>query len=804
VSGVRRNKRTTAGRRQAAPSRRATPEGTPAAGAPKALLPRFRSELLLQQAIAGLLARIPGVSNVQIPQGAAEYGKDLVFNTTGPLGETQCCAAVVKNAKLTGRIGKSGNLREVVYQIEQALDTTYFDNRSESRRIHHVYVISPYEVSQSSVGAVAGRLASRTGQVVFLTGSELYRLFKTHWEDFLIDEASGLQRFAKAMTDAAGDAKALSTLAIDFDLGNVTDSSKSVYIEPKFHRLLNLYAPITVGTLFRVAAGVDKTLTREDLELTLAECEAVVAVIRHLHAWPFPASLDVRLLEDACTLIQGVQTGLTEAFMEAHVRKEHERLLLHQIPMNTPLDLLEQERQRLLRDARRATETLASYLQPVSNMLARTRTAGEQFTEGVTLLNDRDYLRACMVDDCLQASPLRITDVAQTRQLDLGQSPIEAYSGDVVVVGGPGTGKTSFCRRHALADAERFASGSSHVAPVYVALHRLAQTSADSFRDTFMSPQMQSALLPDVGRLTSSSTSVRFYLDGLDEIPDTPQRTALLTLAFRGADRPQRSQVVLTTRDYLYDRNLASTPRLMLSPLSDRQLGELAAAWLDGDTSAAADFMSQIPESSAAGGLVGVPLLATVTVLIYKRTRHIPENRARLYSAFVGLMCGGWDLAKGILRHTSFGVPTKQVVLADLANYLHFERSREFSTAMFRRAAQRSLGSAIARSSDALLNEVVRDGIITRSAHQLHFCHLSMQEFLAAKHWLGDPNREHITAALRRCTNGDTWWREVVRFYIGLSDNPSAVERWLALNGADSFFYHALTESFPLYRRRTP
>jgi hypothetical protein len=42
-------------------------------------LPQFESKILLQEAIAGLLSRMPNRAGVQILQGAQEYGKDIIF-----------------------------------------------------------------------------------------------------------------------------------------------------------------------------------------------------------------------------------------------------------------------------------------------------------------------------------------------------------------------------------------------------------------------------------------------------------------------------------------------------------------------------------------------------------------------------------------------------------------------------------------------------------------------------------------------------------------------------------------------------
>jgi predicted NACHT family NTPase len=374
------------------------------------------------------------------------------------------------------------------------------------------------------------------------------------------------------------------------------------------------------------------------------------------------------------------------------------------------------------------------------------------------------------------------------------------------VVGGPGTGKTSFCYRNALSDAEHHANDSSQPIPVYVPLHRLARVDLTSFEHAFLGSNSLSTLLPSVER-KSRSAKIRCYLDGMDEIPSLKQRDSLLALALQGSNRPGECQVVLTARDYLYDQRLNALPRVQLSGLGKGELMALAKGWLEDDLAAVA-FMDQVGKSPAISGLVRVPLLATVTILIFKRTRRIPESRSRLYSTFVSLLCGGWDLAKGIVRPTRFGVDAKQVVLSCLADHLHQSGLREFDPKLFRSVVRGALGSHISHDSDALLEEVLRDGIITRSGPELHFCHLSIQEFLTAKFRLGDPSRKGLTASLRRFLDGEDWWREVLRFYIGLSDNPQAVQKWLDSNVATSdvlrcdFLYDALAEAFPHFSVR--
>ena len=85
---------------------------------------RFDSEGLLQQAIAGLLRRMPNVTGVQILQGAQEYGKDVIFYVPG-LADTLLCACVVKNTVISGQVSSTSGARTVFLQAQQALDTPH-------------------------------------------------------------------------------------------------------------------------------------------------------------------------------------------------------------------------------------------------------------------------------------------------------------------------------------------------------------------------------------------------------------------------------------------------------------------------------------------------------------------------------------------------------------------------------------------------------------------------------------------------------------------------------------------------------
>src|SRR5215216_1379518 len=134
---------------------------------------RFSSEKLLQQALAGLLLRMPNVTEVQILQGPLEAGKDLVFRYHGGFGESILCACVVKNKKITGTVEKRSGAQVVMFQARQAFLIPHPDGLGRVTPVEKVYVITPYEITPEAVASIRGEMP---GPVKFIGGSNLFDL----------------------------------------------------------------------------------------------------------------------------------------------------------------------------------------------------------------------------------------------------------------------------------------------------------------------------------------------------------------------------------------------------------------------------------------------------------------------------------------------------------------------------------------------------------------------------------------------------------------------------------------------------
>ena len=127
-----------------------------------------------------------GFEEIRYTHGKLESGRDIVFSSLDPLaGRITRCAAV-KRTPLTGAVTGSRAIREVHYQVKQALTQPYL-NPFDGQQVFpkSVYVITPFVITNEASESIKGELHALGNHVFFIDGAMLLTLVQRHVPDLL-------------------------------------------------------------------------------------------------------------------------------------------------------------------------------------------------------------------------------------------------------------------------------------------------------------------------------------------------------------------------------------------------------------------------------------------------------------------------------------------------------------------------------------------------------------------------------------------------------------------------------------------
>jgi hypothetical protein len=760
----------------------------------------FKTEAQLRKVIADLLRKM-GHTGVRITHGTNEKGKDIVFYSEGPLGERRLFACVVKNEPITGQADdhKTGaptivhRIQGVLNEIESAFGEPLPNSRGTEEWVDSVYVMSPYECTPATIESVKTRL-QRGGQISFKCGSDLLDLFAKHWREFLWFESTILLSYLSVLRKGLEQDYALANLILQKSyLATAIGSLSDLYVEPKFHRELRQ---------FRISGKHSLNLNLLSGSRTLEEIREEVTCARHLSellstgpVWAERPEETIRVAEEVRRIAErmselwqlGYRNYVAKLREDARQKQSRNPHTFAASGAFTNADIIVPSQSEVSVELQPSTEFLSlasaaqeSAMEAVRELRDRISIASNfsscSHPSPVDALGSVDFLAYCQIAEAARLVPQAFGSSSSIVQLSFDEELLDRFSGSLFITGPAGFGKTTFCRWHAIRDADRLVQRQAAILPVYRALHPLSRGPLGSFEETFFPTDELKTLMQQQAAGQSAFERIRLYLDGLDEVTSPERQQEIVRLAEQVKVQWPFVQVVVTARDHVTGGSLRWLPRIRLSELSDAKIRLLAERWLGADR--VESFFGRLHEGGNLAELMRVPLLATLILAVYSKTGSVPPNKTNLYALFVELLCGGWDFYKNVQRRvSSFSVRDKEIVLARLAGMLQHEEKRDATDSDFRSALKNSI-SGMNSDWEQFLQDVVEDGLLVRVGTGLTFSHLSFQEFLAARD-LRDHMGNRPKQALSWYFNGKDWWREVLAFYITLSDRPGETDEWL-------------------------
>lgn len=363
---------------------------------------------------------------------------------------------------------------------------------------------------------------------------------------------------------------------------------------------------------------------------------------------------------------------------------------------------------------------------------------------------------------------------------------VSEFKKDTVLIGVPGSGKTSALRRLTLelSRINFYEDTKIDRIPIYLQLRSIDENM--SF-NTFISNHFNSIIddnQNDIFIKFCGEGRMVLLFDGLDELSFNSQHEFVKWILGFKSKYPL-IQVIISTRPTSLSSILEDFEKIEICPFDSDQVTEFTYRkfyfnniWKQ--------YLSSAKSSPDIQELIKNPLLLSISQFLFEQKTVLPVNIAQLIKEFVEILTETWDSNRGINRYSKLFTPQRvRNILGIIALKCKEENSHSFTGF----DVNKWLHYNEIDETNFLLNRIAETtGLITLiEFDKWEFLHISIENFFCANYLVEGSRGIHDV-----CFTEDKW-QKTLHHICGLSSDPDFLdEKFYQLNASKSKFSFAM------------
>ncbi|BBH42106.1 hypothetical protein myaer102_47470 [Microcystis viridis NIES-102] len=350
----------------------------------------------------------------------------------------------------------------------------------------------------------------------------------------------------------------------------------------------------------------------------------------------------------------------------------------------------------------------------------------------------------------------------------------------LMVLGGPGIGKSTFLRKVGLEALKGNKDSYQHsLTPVLLELKNFKENEINI--QALIEEEFKICGFPNVEKNISNKLEkgeLLILLDGLDEVP-TANVYNVIEKIQDFVDRHHKNRFILSCRTAART-HLRQFTDIEIVEFDDQQIQSFIEHWfsseLDRKNETAKNCweLLQKEEYKSAKELAHTPLLLTFLCLVYDENQSFPTNRSRLYQDALRILLEKWSAEKRLpnrgLVYENLSIEQEEILLSEVA-YQNFVADKLFLekrevVKQIKDHLKQNLNAPQHLDGEKVLKTIeIEEGILVERARDVYsFSHLTLQEYLTAQYIY---DNDLIEEAVKNYVT-ETRWQEVFLLVAGL------------------------------------